>query len=662
MRLNLLCILDRLMMLELIEYFRRMVFDGIDNKWRRPSIYCAFVNAPARSPLEWKCFYSEETMDEALKRITTVAFNQPIDLPGGISVSACPSGYSIGSSNWIFKTEYERVGYLTSSSTRSTHARSVAWEKLQDADALILTSLSRTPELSLEGVVIEVSQTIVDTLKRGGNVLMPVNPVGSIFDLIDVVSRSIDNAGGSLLETRIYFVSPVAKGALAYSNINAEWLVEARQNAVYVPEEPFCHVALVRNGRLKLYDNICESFCLDCKSPCVVLTGHPSLRLGDAPYLLEMWGNDSKNALIMTDPDYPLNEVYRPYEELAIRAFYYPIETRLEFSQVNSTLLPVELKPKNLIVPDVYTIGHNSKSPTHNRIEFLVQYNPILPMKYDEQISISLPSKKMRKRKIEISSDVIKRLELRAHYANPEIGVVSLSGFLCAYDDAYELLPAKKKVGALRTKYTGQLTTDAILKALQKRNLSGRVIPHPDGERAIIRIDSLNSSITLAADVECGMTTQRSVKRLYCSPITRSQHYGRSSHIDSHILFPRVTPYEIYSPDFKPSDIEEKTPQKKEVLPKFLTKKEIYAHADEVATAKSSGCAPIKRALTLIRGLLHARSQLKTSLSDRSVTLFNFHTTDFAEKLVNSNIGSLVLVESEHSYARQAKQLEFIKS
>ncbi|KAE9411865.1 hypothetical protein Angca_000337, partial [Angiostrongylus cantonensis] len=57
----------------------------------------------------------------------------------------------------------------------------------------------------------------------------------------------------------------------------------------------------------------------------------------------------------------------------------------------------------------------------------------------------------------------------------------------------------------------------------------------------------------------------------------------------------------------------------------------------------------------LIRGLLHARSQFKTSLSDRSVTLFNFHTTDFAEKLVNSNIGSLVLVESEHSYARQAK-------
>uniref|UniRef100_A0A158QKT0 Beta-Casp domain-containing protein n=1 Tax=Haemonchus placei TaxID=6290 RepID=A0A158QKT0_HAEPC len=301
-----------------------------------------FPNAINRNPLEWKPFYSKPVMEQALARITTVSFNQSVELEGGVSVIACPSGYSIGSSNWVFKTEYERIGYLASSSIRSTHSRPVEWEKLQDCDALILTSLSRTPDFSSEGAIIEVAQTVVDTLKRGGNVLMPVNPVGFVYDLIDVVSRSIDNAvrvktprysflqyahcervliqGGAILEARIYFISPVAKGALAYSNVNAEWLAETRQNAVYVPEEPFCHTA--------------------------VLTGHPSLRIGDAPHLLEMWGNDSRNALIMTDPDFPLNEVYAPFEDLAIRAFYYPIETRLEFSQVNTVLLPVELKPK----------------------------------------------------------------------------------------------------------------------------------------------------------------------------------------------------------------------------------------------------------------------------------------------------------------------------
>ncbi|KAE9411847.1 hypothetical protein Angca_001061, partial [Angiostrongylus cantonensis] len=59
-----------------------------------------------------------------------------------------------------------------------------------------------------------------------------------------------------------------------------------------------------------------------------------------------------------------------------------------------------------------------------------------------------------------------------------------------------------------------------------------------------------------------------------------------------------VTPYEAYSPDFKPSDTEELIPHSKDVLPKILTKKEVYAHADEVATAKSTGCAPTRRALS----------------------------------------------------------------
>ncbi|KAK6753557.1 hypothetical protein RB195_012881 [Necator americanus] len=488
----------RLMMQELIEYHEKIVSEHVDSKWKDPSIYCTFPNAPIRNPSEWKQFYSKKTMDDALSRITTVSFNQPINLEGSVSVTACPSGYSIGSSNWVFKTEYERVGYLASSSVRPAHSRSIEWEKFHDADALILTSLARSPEFSLEGAIMEIAQTVVDTLKRGGNVLMPVNPVGSIYDLIDVVSRSIDGAGGSILESRIYFISPVAKGALAYSNVNAEWLSEAKQSSVYVPEEPFCHMGLVRNGRLKLYENVYESFCRDYKTPCVVFTGHPSLRIGDAPHLLEMWGNDSKNALIMTDPDYPLNEVYAPYEDLAIRAFYCPIDTRLEFSHVNSSLLPVELKPKNLIIPETYSVSHISKSPTHNRIEFVVQYSSITPMRYDEQLSVSLPSKKLRKRKIKIDP------ELRGHQMNPEVGIAPLSGYLCAYDEAYELHLSKEKIGALRPKYAGQLTTDAVLKALQKRNLLGRATTHPDGERKVVKIDSINSEITLSAD---GMST-----------------------------------------------------------------------------------------------------------------------------------------------------------
>ena len=36
------------------------------------------------------------------------------------------------------------------------------------------------------------------------------------------------------------------------------------------------------------------------KTPCVVFTGHPSLRCGDAVHFMEVWGSSGKNAVVFT--------------------------------------------------------------------------------------------------------------------------------------------------------------------------------------------------------------------------------------------------------------------------------------------------------------------------------------------------------------------------
>ena len=36
------------------------------------------------------------------------------------------------------------------------------------------------------------------------------------------------------------------------------------------------------------------------QTPCVVFTGHPSLRCGDAVHFMEAWGDSPKNAVIFT--------------------------------------------------------------------------------------------------------------------------------------------------------------------------------------------------------------------------------------------------------------------------------------------------------------------------------------------------------------------------
>ncbi len=61
------------------------------------------------------------------------------------------------------------------------------------------------------------------TLRGGGNVLVPVHPSGVTYDLFECLSNHLESCG--LMNVPLYFISPVAKSSLAYSNIYAEWSV-----------------------------------------------------------------------------------------------------------------------------------------------------------------------------------------------------------------------------------------------------------------------------------------------------------------------------------------------------------------------------------------------------------------------------------------------------
>lgn len=52
-------------------------------------------------------------------------------------------------------------------------------------------------------------------------------------------------------------------------------------------------------------DDCCvtDGFNTVMRSPCVVFTGHPSLRFGDAVHFMELWGPGSANAVIFTGID-----------------------------------------------------------------------------------------------------------------------------------------------------------------------------------------------------------------------------------------------------------------------------------------------------------------------------------------------------------------------
>lgn len=117
-----------------------------------------------------------------------------------------------------------QVAYLSATSSRTSHTKAVDWEKLKGADALVMTSVCVAPERNPEESVHMLCMTVIDTLKRGGNVLIPIAPTGVLYDLLECLAANLDQSTVSV-DTPIYFLSPVAESALAYANIYAEWSV-----------------------------------------------------------------------------------------------------------------------------------------------------------------------------------------------------------------------------------------------------------------------------------------------------------------------------------------------------------------------------------------------------------------------------------------------------
>lgn len=123
---------------------------------------------------------------------------------------------------------------------------------------------------------------------------------------------------------------------------------------MYIPDEPFPHANLIKNARLKHFEHIFSpGFSTEFRQPCVVFCGHPSLRFGDVVHFIELWGSSPQHTIIFTEPDFPYLQALAPYQPLAMKSIYCPIETSLNFQQANKLLK--ELKPEIIVIPECYT-------------------------------------------------------------------------------------------------------------------------------------------------------------------------------------------------------------------------------------------------------------------------------------------------------------------
>ncbi|KAK9744744.1 Metallo-beta-lactamase superfamily [Popillia japonica] len=349
--------MGRLLLEELVIYIEQCPKANFAMQWKNFLHALPYPLSDSFKPKSWKQIYSMASVNASLSRIQMVGYNEKIDVYGALKVVPASSGYCLGSSNWVITSDHEKIVYLSGSSTLTTHPRPMDHHALKNADVLIMTDLTQTPisnpdsMLGVLCVVVGVLCVVVGlTLRGGGNVLIPCYPTGVVYDLFECLSIKMSELGVS--NCPMFFISPVADMSLAYSNILAEWLSSVKQNKVYLPDEPFPHALLVKNMKLKYFKHIySDGFSTDFQEPCVVFCGHPSLRFGDVVQFVEMWGNNPRNCIIFTEPDFDYIEALAPYQPLQMKVAHCAIDTSLNFIQANKLIK--DLKPTTLVTsPD----------------------------------------------------------------------------------------------------------------------------------------------------------------------------------------------------------------------------------------------------------------------------------------------------------------------
>nr|XP_039259766.1 integrator complex subunit 9-like [Styela clava] len=488
--------IGRLFMKEMVQYCHRLSPTSQATKWKNEDLE---NNLPAslkdvwnNDVLSWRQCYNENDLHNALSRVHVVGYAEKISIFGSLTISAYSSGFAIGSCNWCINSDYEKIVYMSDSSSLTTHPQPMDITPLRNSDALIFTGLSRMPTNNPDNMISEFCSCLAVTLKAGGNVLVPCFPSGLVYDLLECLLAYLDQAG--LTNIPIYFISPVAKDSLAFSQVYSEWLHPNKQNKVYLPEPPFPHDELIAMGKLKVFSSIHEGLSASFKKPCIVFAGHPSLRFGDAVHFIEMWKNSATNSVIFVEPNFPYLEVLAPFQPLQMKAYHFEIDTRTNPSAAN--LILNDLKAKHVIVPTSYT-----KPPVlhPHRTDLCLQLNqPLLCMDRKSVLPIDV---KRQFEKVQLSADLSATL-LPAE-VRPGVMLAALSGELVVKDNKHKLkLVTKPTPGSKKRKFQevsalhrplmwGKLHVDNLLDNLIKEGYTNAKVEDTSSGHMILLRDTI---------------------------------------------------------------------------------------------------------------------------------------------------------------------------
>jgi integrator complex subunit 9 len=281
----------------------------------------------------------------------------------------------------------------------------------------------------------------------------------------------------------MYFISPIAKHSLAYSNISAEWLCASKQEKAFVAEPPFVHHSLLASKQLQVFSGVNSEFAQiyqqNRANSCIVFAGHPSCRIGEITQLIKLFDTSSRNTMICIEPDYQFNNVIAPFNFFFntssnttgngatphMSVLNCPIDFHLNRNDILQLLQKIE--PENVILP-----LHVAKELDMKAVQSSIS-GQIFTLDPLENILINNLKRKYEQAKLsdDLASEIYpKRMK--------GMNVARISARVHAKDGAYLLLPdAKSLTRGIEEKRTqqrmlfGDVTVERIVHSLQREGL-----------------------------------------------------------------------------------------------------------------------------------------------------------------------------------------------
>ncbi|KAB1255977.1 Integrator complex subunit 9 [Camelus dromedarius] len=435
--------IGRLLMEELVNFIERVPKAQSASLWKNKDTQ-RLLPSPLKDAVEvstWRRCYTMQEVNSALSKIQLVGYSQKIELFGAVQVTPLSSGYALGSSNWIIQSHYEKVSYVSGSSLLTTHPQfSVVFQpmdqaSLKNSDVLILTGLTQIPT---------------------------ANPDGMVGEFCSNLGFVTTNRLRYISQNRLFLMQSQEHG----KTMTAVSLPETHLSILGRDGFGSQYCVLIQTNKLKHYPSIHGDFSNDFRQPCVVFTGHPSLRFGDVVHFMELWGKSSLNTVIFTEPDFSYLEALAPYQPLAMKCIYCPIDTRLNFIQVSKLLK--EVQPLHVVCPEQYTQPPPAQS---HRVDLMIDCQPPA-MSYRRAEVLALPFRR-RYEKIEIMpelADSLVPMEIK-----PGISLATVSAVLHTKDNKHVLQPpprpAQPTGGKKRKRPSDDIPDCKVLKPL----LSGSI-------------------------------------------------------------------------------------------------------------------------------------------------------------------------------------------